>query len=203
MIRDHDDLIGGDEVEQVSLRTAEVHTILGGVSLPWLMKAFGMGRQTAERRLRGCHPIGQGKHGTPLYDLAEAASYLVTPRMQIEEYLKGLKPEQLPERLRESFWSSKLKQQRWEEKARHLWRSEDVLNAFSDILTILRTSLQLIPDRIELEHGLSDEQREVVTQIVDDVQAEMHSKLKAYAEGRSTPSQISESVDEPDEDDLI
>lgn len=206
MRRRNDDLLGeAEEVEQISLRTADVHSVVGGVSLPWLMKAFRMGRGTAERKLRGCPTIGQGKHGTPLYDLPEAASYLVTPRVDMEEYIKSIKPDQLPERLREAYWSSKLKSQRWEEKAGHLWRTELVLERFSDILQSMRVKLQLIPDRVERATGLDVEQREIVTAIVDDVQDEMYQNLVTFAKEGATPNQLGEDRRAADrnDDDLI
>jgi len=200
--RDDTDLVGG-EVENLTLRTADVHAILGGVSVPWMMKAFAMGRQTIERKLRGCTPIGQGKHNTPLYDLAEAASYLVTPRVDLEEYLKGLKPEQLPERLRESYWNSMLKRQRWEEKAGHLWRTETVVDRLTPVLLAMRNQLQLLPDSIERVAGLTPKQMEAVQVIVDGIQADMHRELLAFAERGSTPSQLAELDDELEDDDLI
>lgn len=205
MARRNDDLVGGDDVEQVSLRTADVHSVVGGVSLPWLMKAFRMGRGTAEKKLMGCPPIGQGKHGTPLYDLPEAASYLVKPRVDIEEYIKSVKPDQLPERLREAYWSAKLKSQRWEEKAGQLWRTEQVLERFSEVLQSMRVKLQLIPDRVERESALIPEQHEVVRAIVDDVQDEMYQDLVEFAKNGRTPNQLGEAAlgSARDEDDLI
>lgn len=197
--RDDSDLIGG-EVENLTLRTAEVHAILGGVSVPWLMKAFAMGRQTVERKLRGCVPIGQGKHNTPLYDLAEAASYLVTPRVDLEEYLKGLKPEQLPERLRESYWNSMLKRQRWEEKAGDLWRTQTVVDRLTPVLLAMRNQLQLLPDNIERVAGLTPKQMAAVQGIVDSIQAEMHRELLAFAAKGTTANQLAELDDDPDED---
>ncbi|MFC3724393.1 DUF1441 family protein [Neoaquamicrobium sediminum] len=205
-MRRHDDLVGGEEdVEQISLRTADVHSVVGGVSLPWLMKAFRLGRGTAERKLMGCAPIGTGKHGTPLYDLPEAAAYLVKPRVDIEQYIKTIKPDQLPERLREAYWSAKLKSQRWEEKAGHLWRTERVLTVFSEVLQSMRTKLQLIPDRVERAHGLTVEQHQVISAIVDEVQDEIYKELVEFAKSGKTPNQMGEEGDPPerDEDDLI
>lgn len=206
-MRRNDDLIGGDEerprVEHFTLRTADVQSVVGGVSVPWLMKAFRMGRTTVERKLRGLEPIGKGKHGTPIYDLPEAASYLVNPRVKIEDYIKSIKPDQLPEKLREAYWSAKLKSQRWEEKAGHLWRTERVLERFSDILQSMRQKLQLIPDRVERASGLTNEQRAIVTAVVDDVQDEIYKELVTFAKTGKTPSQLGEEADPEDEDDLI
>lgn len=206
MTRRDDDLIGGDEtVEHVTLRTADVHTVLGGVSVPWLMKAFRMGRGTVEKKLRGCQPIGHGKHNTPLYDLPEAASYLVKPRVDMEEYLRSLKPDNLPERLRESYWSAKLKEQRWREKAGDLWRTSDVLTVFGDVLQKMRTRLQLLPDAIEREAGLDEKQFAASRTAVDKIQDEIYQELQTLAKTGRTLSQLGEEGgdDTRDEDDLI
>ncbi|MGF7178059.1 DUF1441 family protein [Azospirillum doebereinerae] len=178
MRRDDDDLIGdvpaNDIGETLSFRTADVHMIGGGVSIPWLMKAFRMGRATVEKKLVGCVPVGQGKHNTPLYDLPEAASYLVKPRVELNRMLKDLKPEDLPERLREGYWNSKLKQQRFEERAGNLWRTERVLATFSETLQEIRTKLMIVPDRVDREVGLTPEQVAALASVIDEVQDDIH-----------------------------
>lgn len=207
----YDDIIGNvDEPpvrnigEDLMLRTGEVHSIIGGVSIAWLMKAFRMGRATIEKKIRGCQPIGKGKHGTPLFDLPEVAAYLVSPRVDLEEYLKGVKPDALPERLREAYWSAKLKQQRFEEKAAHLWRTERVLEVVSEILQNMRSKLQLIPEGVERETGLTPEQHQVIRDIVDAVQDEMFKDLVRLGATGSTPNQLGEErAAQRDYDDLI
>ena len=187
--------------EKPAFRTQDVHSILGGVSVMWLMRAFGMGRQTVERKLRGIKPIGSGKHDTPLYDLKEAAAYLVKPRIQMDSLLKELKPDDLPERLREAYWSAKLKQLRWEEKAGHLWPSPAVIELFSEVLAQIRTRTQLIPDECERVAGLSQRQVEVVRGIVDSIQDDMHKAIQAIAEGPQSLSMLGIDQEEnPDED---
>lgn len=210
MLRNNEDLVGGSPVrnlsESLSFKTGDIHTIAGGVSVAWLMKAFRMGRAKVERKLIGCQPIGTGKHGVPLYDLPDAASYLVNPRIQLKDYLKEIKPEELPERLRETFWNAMLKQQRWEEKAGNLWRTDKVLSVFSEVLQEIRTRLQLIPEDIERAAGLSDKQHRAVTEIVDSVQDEIHKWIVDFASGGRTLNQLGEEGlgrDERDNEDLI
>jgi len=203
---DDDDLIGDvpdeEQDERISLRTSDVHSVLGGVSVPWLMKAFRMGRQTVERKLAGCRPIGQGKHGTPLYDLPEAAAYLVKPRATIEQLLASLKPDELPEKLREAYWNAKLKQQRYEERAGHLWRTDRVIALFSEVLQEIRVKLQIIPDRVDRETGLTSQQLKSLSRIVDEVQDDIYQYILSLKDKRYTPSQLGEEV-EPESEDYI
>lgn len=207
-----DDLIGdAGPVENIgeylSLRAdSEVYGIQGGVSVAWMMKAFRLGRQTIEKRIRGCHPIGTGKHSSPLYDLPEVSSYLVIPRHKIAEYLEDVKPEDLPEKLREGYWNAKLKEQRWEEKAQDLWRTTRVLETISDVLTDIRSKLQLIPSEVERTKGLNSEQRRVIGEIVEGVQEEIYQYILNLSKSSFTPNQSGEGVEGSraiDEDDLI
>lgn len=203
MRRQREDVIGDldDEVEDFSVRTADVHDVVGGVTIPWLMKAFGMGRQTVTRKLIGCQPIGQGKHNTPVYSLPDAASFLVKPRVDLEKYLKEIGPKDLPVKLQDAYWAAKNKEQRYREKAGELWRTEKVIEVFSEVLQQLRTKLQLIPDRIERESGLTETQRQSVSSIVDSIQDDMHKSILEFAKSQVTPSQLGE-MDEEEEDEL-
>lgn len=205
--RDISDLLGIDEDDDddvVSFKNDEVYKIAGGVSVQWLARAFQMTRHHADKRLRGLAPIGSGKHNNPLYDFVEAATRLVDPDVDLEKYIAGLKPSQFPEKLRESYWNSMLKRQRWEEKAGHLWRTEVVLERYSELLLEIRTVLQLLPESIERKAGLSSEQHKVARAIIDDLQKKMHETILAFAEKSVTPSQLgeleSQAEDDEDED---
>lgn len=203
---DDEDLIGGPVTsaenigEQLSFRTdSEVHGLNGGVSVAWLMKAFRMGRGTLERKMRGCAPIGRGKHGSPLYDLPEVASFIVMPRHAIATYLEDAKPEDLPEKMRDSYWTSKLKQQRYEEKAGDLWRTHKVIETISDVLTDLRSMLQLIPDETHRKSTLSKEQSDALTVVVEAVQQRIYEHIVDLSKNQSTPNQLGEENDSGDD----
>lgn len=175
---------------QLTLQGDGVESPVGGVTVPWLMKAFRMGRATVERKLGGLEPVGYGRHRTPLYDLPEAASYLVKPRHDLHKLLREMKPEDMPERLREAYWGAKLRQQKWEEKAGHLWPTPAVMDLFSNVLTELRMRLQLVPEAIEREAGLDLEQIAATRMVVDSIQDEIHKALQAIAEGGDSLSQL-------------
>lgn len=198
---DDDDLIGGDIPnvrnigEDLTYRAdPEVHGINGGVSVAWMMKAFRIGRQTLERRLVGCAPIGKGKHGSPLYDLPEAAAYIVMPKRAIADYLKDVKPEDLPENLREGVWNAKLKQQRFEEKAGDLWRTSRVIEVISEVLVDLRSRLTLIPDDAERAAGVTREQRRKIAEIVESIQEDMYQSILNLEKSQFTPNQLGEEI---------
>lgn len=200
--RDLTDLLGSSEEEEViSFSSAEVHKVAAGVSTQWLARVFRITRHNVEKKVIDLRPVGQGKYGNPLYDFVEAAELLVTPKVDVEKYVASLKPNQLPEKLRETYWNSMLKRQRWEEKAGHLWSTEKVIERISDMLLEIRTVLQILPERIEREAGLSEEQHRVARSVVDGLQNELYERLSAFAKKTHTPSQLGEESD--DEDDLL
>lgn len=184
------------EEDGFSLSSKDIHRIYGGVSVQWLAKAFRLTRHVVEKKIGDLRPIGTGDYGNPLYNLVEAASYLVEPRFDLDAYLADIKPERLPEKLRETVWNAKLKQQRWEEKAGDLWRTETMMAAFGEVLMEIRTKLQQIPDRVERLTGLSIEQYKLIRSAVDEVQEEVYDHIVKFSEGRRTPNQLGEARDE-------
>lgn len=157
-----------------------------------------MGRGTVEMKLRGCQPVARGKNNTPLYDLPEAASYLVKPRGDIEKYIAGLKPDELPDKIRESYWNAKLKQQRYEERAGTLWRTERVITLISELLQEIRTKLQIIPDRVDRTVGMSNEQVRALTEIIDEMQDDIYQHILSLKDKRFTPNALGEENEDED-----
>lgn len=207
--RDLDDLVGTvddddytpSREDKLSFRSQDVHRINGGVSVQWLARAFRTTRHIVNKKLaNNVRPIGTGEQGQPLYDLPEAAQYLVEPLVDIKEYLRTAKPDQLPDNLRETVWNSKLKRQRWEEKAQHLWRTEVIMGKFAEVLADVRMRLQQIPDRVERITGLSIEQYRLIRNAIDEVQEEIFSEITALNKGVQTFNQLhDEPVTDADE----
>ena len=96
----------------------------------------------------------------------------------------------MPERLRESIWNSKLKKQRWEEKAGHLWRTEYIMDRMGEVLANTRQSVQQIPDRVERIAGLSIEQYRIVRNATDEVLNQIYEEIVAMQAGASTFFQL-------------
>lgn len=197
----------GRPTEDTDIETLDKAGILSGVTVPWLQKAFGMGRGAVEKKLRGCPTIGTGKNRTPLYDLKDAAAYLVTPKIDLDSYLRTVKPQQLPEHLRDAIWSARLKEQKWMEKAGDLWRTDLIREMIADVLQNIRTKLQILPDTAEREAGLSEEQFDAVQRVVEDLQDDVYKMILNLRNVQKTPNTATEYRQlhsEPrDNDDLI
>lgn len=165
---------------------------LRGVTVTWLMQAFRMDRQTVKRKLARCQAIGNGVGGQPLYDFVQAASFLVKPQVDIKEYVKSLRPIDLPPYLQDQFWASQLKRQQWEQRAGHLWKTDDVMEVFGETFKRIKTSTQLWLDNLEQASSLTDDQKQALTHMVDALNDDIYQSLIAMPKARSTRSSVIE-----------
>lgn len=170
-----------------------------GVTVSWLAGVFGLQLTDVRRKLGGVNPIGTTKNGKgALYDLQEAASYLVKPRGGIEAAIRAMKPTDLPVRLQDGYWSALLKQQKWEAEAKQLWRSEDVVSAFGQVFQTIKFAIQLWPDQVERATDLSEEQREMLVEMADGLQTELHRVILELAKELTDQSNYERMVEEMD-----
>lgn len=184
---------------------------LAGCSITWLSQAFRMDRQTVKKRLARLEPVGNGHAGQPVYDFVQAAAYLVKPKVNVAEYIKGLKPTDLPVILQDQYWASQLKRQAFEVKAGKLWATDDVLEVFGRTFLLIKDTMQLwVENLAEAGPGLTNDQRKQVTAMVDGLQTDIHRNLIEMPKHHQTRSQIAEldgiinePVDVPAEEDLV
>lgn len=195
-----DEAIEDEDDGGFSTSSRDLYKVVNGVSVQWLARAFGMTRHNIEKRIRGCRVVGSGDYGNPLYDLRDAAAYLVEPKFDLEEYLSKIKPDRLPEKFRESFWNAKLKEQRWRRAAGELWDTEQVMTVFSEVLADIRDKLQLIPDTVERLGGLDVKQWQMVRNLVDQAQDEIHGHIVRFASRDDTLNQLGDEEREVEED---
>lgn len=134
---------------------------------------------------------------SPLYDLRQVAEHVVSARIDLNEALKDVKAEQLPEKLRESFWNAKIKELRYSEKAGDLWDTTKVHETIAQLLQEVRARLQLIPDQVDRTLGLDNEKLLAVSEIVTSIQSEIFEYVVNELGNDSHPNRLGE--DEPDE----
>jgi hypothetical protein len=163
--------------------------VAGGVNTVWLARAFRLNKTTVQRRLAALAPIAQNSRNEPLYDLPEAASYLVKPR-NLDHILKTMKPADLPDSLRESFWNAKLKEQSFRVKAGEYWSTDDVIGVFSGVLKNIRERLQIVPDTAARSMGLEPAQVKSLTEIMDSAQDSIHQEILTLGARSKTPNTL-------------
>ena len=127
------------------------------------------------------------QHGKSFrYDIKVAAQYLVTPKMDIGTYLRVLKATDLPASLQKEIWDARLKRQKWEAQAGDLWHTQDVMAVLSSTFAIIKSTVQLWPDTVERQEGLTDAQRDLLVRLGDTLQDEIYHGLVDAARERST-----------------
>lgn len=163
--------------------------ILGGVTIFWLAKAFGMEVSTVRKRLADCPPMARRTSGF-LYSLPVAAQYLVKPRVDLQHYLEGLKPIDLPQQLQGPYWDAQIKRQKFETMMKELWHSEDVMAVFGEVFKAVKFSIQLWPDTLERATGFSDEDRELLVTLADAMQDQIYGSIVRLSQEKGTPSAL-------------
>lgn len=165
-----------------------------GVSITWLAYAFHMDKNTVKRRIAPLEPIGK-KLGHPVYAMRQAAAYLIQPKVDIAEWIKKLRPNDLPPLLQEVFWAAALKRQKWEENAGDLWRTDAILDVFGELAMSIKSQVQLWVENVDRNHNISPEIRKAITEQSDNLLAEIHKILIDAPNKKRTESQLSELTD--------
>ena len=162
-----------------------------GVSITWLAYAFHMDKNTVKRRIAPLEPIGK-KLGHPVYAMRQAAAYLIQPKVDIADWIKKLRPNDLPPLLQETFWAAALKRQKWEENAGDLWRTEAILDVFGELAMSIKSQVQLWVENVDRNHNISPEIRKAITDQSDNLLAEIHNILIEAPSKKRTENQLSE-----------
>lgn len=176
-----------------------------GVTVYWLSQVFGLTPETVRKRLADVTPESvSGKSNR--YRVKDAAEVLVDPKIDIESYMKRMRPGDLPSSLQKEIWDARLKRQKWEAMAGDLWHTNDVMEVLSDVFSIIKSTIQLWPDTVERTEGLTDEQRELLVVMGDTLQDEVYQGIKKMAENKSTKSvlyDLDKETAEEEEEDLL
>lgn len=169
---------------------------LGGVTVAFLAQVFAMDHNKVRRKLVNCPVKRRQRRGTMqvqhIYDLATAASYLVEARIDPEDIIKSLRREDLPASISTAYWDAQLKKQQWEEKAGQLWRTEVIASVIGSMFQTIKFTIQLWADTLERQTGLSEEQRELLNTMTDELQRQMFESLKENAKEKMTKPQLAE-----------
>lgn len=169
---------------------------LQGVTVSFLAQVFQMDPAKVKRLLVNCpikHTKKRGRTQTQhLYDLSTAASYLVEPKISVEDVLSQIKREDLPPAINTAFWDAQLKRQRWEENAGQLWRTETIGGAIGGMFQSIKFTIQLWGDTIERQTGLSEEQRDLLNEMTDKLQQDIFESLQENAKINMTGPQLAE-----------
>jgi len=166
-------------------------------SITELAHLFDMPAAAVRSRLSSAPTSGK-RGNANLYRVADAAPYLVPPSEDLEAVIKGMRPDDLPVRLHDSFWGSMLKRQRYREEANDLWRTEDVESAFGKVFMVFREHVSLWAETVERQAGVTDQQREILVNMADDLMKMLHEELMNMEEITPDSGVRDEQEDKPD-----
>lgn len=153
-----------------------------------LAQVWRTDRKTAMARLRGCPPVAKNTRGAFLYDLATAAAYLVEPKVDVEAYIKRLRPADLPPYLHDAYWAALEKRQKVEMRAGDLWETDKVIDVFGDLAKQIKAQVMLWTDQLEKRRKLTPEEREFFTAQCDSLLAMVFEAFTGLQESQRTGS---------------
>lgn len=148
-----------------------------GVSISNLAVIFDLDKRTVSGRIHGLTPTGT-RNGYPTYSLAEACVRCFKPsEEQLREAVRRMGTGDLPVRMQKEFWDSHRSRQTFEENARDLWRTEDLVDVFTEVFKTFRTSVRLFVDAVDRDTEISVRQRGLLEQYSDDLLTETRRLL--------------------------
>jgi hypothetical protein len=167
------------------------HVPTTGFTASWLSRAFDMDIKSVQKRLSRCpsRPSPDGR-ATVVYDLKDAAKYLVEPSLSVEDFMRLAKRADLPATLQQQFWDAMLKRQQYEVRANDLWPTDRVREVLRDTFQTIKFTMQLWADTLSREKAVTQEQREAIVRLVDALQNEIYEALVLRVSQKRSGPQI-------------
>lgn len=184
--------------EELNLKMTQVHNVTSGVPVTWLVKVFRLPRYKVELALANCPILRTAQNGGKIYDIKTAAPFLIDPVTDIDAFLQTIKADKLPEKLRETYWNAKIKEAKYRVMAGELWPTESLMEVFSETFKTIKKVTQLWVDTVEETKGLSDDQRTLLTELVDRLQDNIYKGLVTQAKSSETESILKDLSDAAD-----
>lgn len=176
---------------------AETRAIIyDGASVNQLATMFGMNNTEVAKRLRRLAPVGV-RSGYPVYSVKEAAENLVTPKVDVENYIRRMGVKDFPPNLQKDLWAAMNGQLKFEEAQGRLWRTERVQEVWAEWHKQVRMTLLLAPDEAERDGVMSPAFYEWFRLFIDRLLRSLHENINATLE--KMPALSSGIVEQDDE----
>lgn len=127
-----------------------------GASINQLAVMFGLNNTETAKRLKSLAPSGI-RSGYPIYKVGEAAEYLVTPRVDLEAYIRKAGHNHLPASLQKDIWTARNGQLKFELAQGSVYRVEKIHETWAEWFKRVRMKVLLLPDELEREGRLPKE----------------------------------------------
>lgn len=160
----------------------------GTATYAQLAQLFETDAKTLPKRMKGIMSKGQ-RRGNKVYSIKEAASRIITPGYEIEEFIRQASPQEVPVLLWKEFWNGQQARLNYETKLGNLWPTEDVKETLGTFANEVRITLLLVPDDVDREESVTDGQREIIRRImhatVDNLAKNIAERFKDYHANRA------------------
>lgn len=155
-----------------------------GVTVNWLADAFGISRDTVNRRIQSLRPIGERK-GSRLYDFREAADCIAQPKIDLAQAMRRLSPSDIPVWISQNFWKAQNEKLSYAVSSGDLWSSAAVIGSISEVLKVVRRRMLTLDTAIEKGARDGKTATEVIRAVMIELEAEMQKvagedPLRAY-----------------------
>lgn len=172
---EEDDIEDGFEGEGPSIQEIRRH-IAGGLSIGDLATVFGVTRTVMSKAVEMLQPVGRRGRAV-LYTIADVAPMIVKPSIDLDSYIRTLRPKDLPPPLQKGFWDAQAARQSYEEKAGNLWHTHRVQSVIGTLVMLVRQRLVLATDQVDRLAPLNEEQRRLVRSTFDQTLSELQQAV--------------------------
>lgn len=175
----------------------------GEATMAQIAQLFETDAKTLPKRMKGIIPRGT-RRGYKVYRIREAATRLVQPGYEIEEFIRQMSPQELPNLLLKEFWNGQKARLEYEKLLGNHWPTEDVIAVLGEFANTIRITLLLIADDVDREAGVTDGQREIIRRIMDAAVTTLRNniaeKFKDYYANRPAPRLPAPGSDDDNDD---
>lgn len=148
----------------------------GEATMSQLAQLFETDAKTLPQRMKGIVPSGK-RNGYKVYKIREAASRLVKPGFEIEDYIRQMSPQEMHPLLLKEFWNGQRARLTYEREMGNYWPTEDIVELFGVLSQGIRQTLILTVDDIEREEGFNTGQKKAFRRIIDAAIQNLNDKL--------------------------
>ena len=197
------DVQGPSESREVEPRDPDIDPYLDAPELPdasvfhrpvgitFIAKVLGKETRRLHKQLAHCPIVGYGTvgrgKGAPLYDFREAIKYCVPPKMDLGVYIRSLgSAGDLPPHISKQFWDGQNAKLRYEERSRHTWRDEDVLEVLGRTALEIKEATQLWIENLPGKATMTTAQHQAMLVNVAELLDSIHQRLVTLPSQRRT-----------------
>lgn len=113
-------------------------------------------------------PSGE-RSGNNIYSIPDLASLCVPPKWTHEEWEEVLHKGHFPTTLKKDFWNARQARLKYLLEAGELWHTSEVIASVAELNKTFAMGVRLIPDQLDRITSLTVEQRNLITEMLDDV----------------------------------